>query len=47
MTEPDAKFRRKPSEAEIVEETKKVRRLQFLVNLVMSVISQNDERASS
>ena len=31
----------KPSEAEIQEENKKVRRLQFLVNLVISVISQS------
>ncbi len=31
----------KPTEAEILEESKKVRRLQFLVNLVMSVISQS------
>jgi hypothetical protein len=33
--------RRKPTEAEIQEENKKVRRLQLLVNLVMSVISQS------
>ncbi len=30
-----------PTEAEIQEENKKVRRLQFLVNLVISVISQS------
>jgi len=33
---------RKASEAEIQEETRKVRRLQLMVNLVMSVISQSD-----
>ena len=33
----------KPSEAEIQEERKRVRRLQFLVNLVMSVISQSHD----
>ncbi len=32
----------KPTEAEIQEENKKVRRLQFLVNLVMSTISQGN-----
>jgi hypothetical protein len=32
----------KPTEAEILEENKKVRRLQFLVNLVMNTISQGD-----
>lgn len=31
----------KPTQEEIQEESKKVRRLQFLVNLVMSVISQS------
>jgi len=34
--------RRKPTAAEIQEESKRVRRLQFLVNLVMSVISQSN-----
>jgi hypothetical protein len=33
--------RRKPTEEEIREENKKVRRLQFMVHLVMSVISQS------
>ena len=32
---------RKPTEAEIQEESRRVRRLQFLVDLVMSVISQS------
>ncbi len=32
---------RKPTEQEIQEENKKVRRLQFMVHLVMSVISQS------
>ncbi len=32
---------RKPTEAEIREENRKTRRLQFLVHLVMSVISQS------
>lgn len=32
----------KPTEAEIQEENKRVRRLQFLVNLVTSVISQSN-----
>lgn len=36
----DAGKPQKPSEAEIQEESKRARRLQFLVNLVMSVISQ-------
>ncbi len=34
---------RKPTEAEIQEEGKRVRRLQFLVHLVMSVISQSQD----
>ncbi len=42
MTQSEATTHRKPTQAEILEETKKVRRLQFLVNLVMSVISQSD-----
>ena len=33
---------RKPTEAEIREESRKTRRLQFLVHLVMSVIDQTD-----
>ncbi len=33
----------KPTPEEIQEESKKVRRLQFLVNLVMSVISQSQD----
>lgn len=33
----------KPTQEEIQEESKKVRRLQFLVNLVMSVISQSQD----
>ena len=42
MTEPagDPK-KRKPTEEEIQEEAKRVRRLQIMVNLVMSVISQS------
>lgn len=35
-------MKEKPTEREILEENKKVRRLQFMVNLVMSVISQGD-----
>ncbi len=33
---------KKPTEGEIQEENKKVRRLQIMVNLVMSVISQGN-----
>ncbi len=35
-------MREKPTEKEIQEESKKVRRLQFMVSLVMNVISQGD-----
>ena len=35
-------MREKPTEKEIQEENKKVRRLQFMVSLVMNVISQGD-----
>lgn len=42
MIEPaDDTQQRQPTKEEIREENKKVRRLQFLVNLVMSVISQS------
>ncbi len=37
-----AEHGRKPTQEEIQDETRKVRRLQFLVNLVMSVISQSE-----
>ncbi len=32
----------KPTELEILEESKKVRRLQFMINLVMNVISEGN-----
>lgn len=35
-------MKEKPTEQEIQEEHKRVRRLQFMVNLVMSVISQGN-----
>ena len=41
MTEEVPKSRA-PSEAEILEENRKVRRLQFVVNLVLSVLGQSD-----
>ncbi len=41
MIEPAGDPKRKPTEEEIREEAKRVRRLQIMVNLVMSVISQS------